>query len=108
MSKNDITGDKLVSKVQSEKFSEGYDRIWGKSICEHEEVKTFQASKTAELRQKLENENAVKNIVGEIYRRSENQAIFEKAFLAPEGYTAEELERDNPYNQWMYEGENKC
>lgn len=21
----------------------------------------------------------------------------------PEGYTAEELERDNPYNQWMYE-----
>ena len=30
MSKNDITGDKLVSKVQSEKFSEGYDRIWGK------------------------------------------------------------------------------
>lgn len=21
----------------------------------------------------------------------------------PPGYTAEELERDNPYNQWMYE-----
>jgi len=21
----------------------------------------------------------------------------------PAGYTAEELERDNPYNQWMYE-----
>lgn len=21
----------------------------------------------------------------------------------PTGYTAEELERDNPYNQWMYE-----
>lgn len=21
----------------------------------------------------------------------------------PKGYTAEELERDNPYNQWMYE-----
>ena len=29
MSKNDVTGDKLVSKVQSDKFSEGYDRIWG-------------------------------------------------------------------------------
>lgn len=35
MSKNDITGDKLVSKVQSEKFSEGYDRIWGKK-CDHD------------------------------------------------------------------------
>lgn len=21
----------------------------------------------------------------------------------PKGYTAEELERDNPYNQWMHE-----
>ena len=24
--------------------------------------------------------------------------------LVPAGYTAEELDRDNPYNQWMYEG----
>lgn len=23
--------------------------------------------------------------------------------LVPAGYTAEELDRDNPYNQWMYE-----
>lgn len=23
--------------------------------------------------------------------------------LPPPGYTADELERDNPYNQWMYE-----
>lgn len=23
--------------------------------------------------------------------------------LVPAGYTAEELERDNPYNQWMHE-----
>lgn len=23
--------------------------------------------------------------------------------LVPAGYTADELERDNPYNQWMYE-----
>lgn len=22
----------------------------------------------------------------------------------PPGYTAEELDRDNPYDQWMYEG----
>lgn len=25
----------------------------------------------------------------------------------PEGYTAEELDRDNPYNQWMYEDQDK-
>lgn len=25
----------------------------------------------------------------------------------PPGYTAEELERDNPYNAWMYEDEDK-
>ena len=24
--------------------------------------------------------------------------------LVPAGYTAEELDRDNPFNQWMYEG----
>lgn len=24
--------------------------------------------------------------------------------LVPVGYTADELERDNPYNQWMYAG----
>jgi hypothetical protein len=69
MSKNDITGDKLVSKVQSEKFSEGYDRIWGKS----------------------------RSVVFDV----------PKEVNAPVGYTAEELDRDNPYNQWMYEGENK-
>lgn len=23
--------------------------------------------------------------------------------VPPKGYTADELERDNPYNQWMYE-----
>jgi hypothetical protein len=28
----------------------------------------------------------------------------EKELKVPAGYTAEELERDNPYNQWM--GEN--
>ena len=66
MSKNDITGDKLVSKVQSDKFSEGYDRIWGKP----------------------------KSVAFDVP-------------LPPAGYTAEELDRDNPYNQWMYEGEDK-
>lgn len=29
MRKNDITGDRLISKVQSDKFSKGYDLIWG-------------------------------------------------------------------------------
>jgi len=28
-----------------------------------------------------------------------------KNVLVPPGYTAEELDRDNPYNQWMHEGE---
>lgn len=26
-----------------------------------------------------------------------------KDYAVPAGYTAEELERDNPFNQWMYE-----
>jgi len=59
MSKNDITGDKLVSKPSTDKYAEGHDRIWGKK---------------------------------------------DKSVLKPPpGYTAEELELDNPYNQWMYE-----
>jgi len=28
-SKNDITGDSILSKVSSKAFDEGYDRIWG-------------------------------------------------------------------------------
>ena len=27
----------------------------------------------------------------------------QKDLQPPAGYTADELERDNPYNQWMYE-----
>ena len=30
MSKNDITGDRLVSKVPSDKYRDGHDRIFGK------------------------------------------------------------------------------
>lgn len=82
MSKNDITGDKLVSKVQSEKFSEGYDRIWGKP-----KPVAFDLPK-------------------EVNDKSDKD--FNVVPLPPAGYTAEELERDNPYNQWMYEGENEC
>lgn len=78
MSKNDITGDKLVSKVQSEKFSEGYDRIWGKP----------------------------KSVAFDVQKELSNNLLI--AENVPVGYTAEELDRDNPYNQWMYEGENKC
>ncbi len=29
MSKNDITGDRIASKVPSAKFDVGYDLIWG-------------------------------------------------------------------------------
>jgi len=59
MSTNDITGDKIKTKVNSDqdKFAEGHDRIWGKK----DEPKV------------------------------------------PAGYTAEELEADNPYNRWMHE-----
>lgn len=28
-----------------------------------------------------------------------------KSFLVPAGYTAEELERDNPFNAWLHEGD---
>lgn len=83
MSKNDITGDKLVSKANSDAFREGHDRIFG-AKCEHDwcsdgdpgpgEVMTLMCSRCGK------EQNAV-----------------------PSGYTADELERDNPYNQWMYE-----
>jgi hypothetical protein len=59
MSKNEITGDKLVTKETTDKFRDGYDLIWGK--------KDTSVPKP------------------------------------PPGYTAEELERDNPYNQWTNE-----
>lgn len=67
MSKNDITGDSIKTKMSNqEKYEEGFDRIWGKP----------------------------KSVAFDVP-------------LPPAGYTAEELERDNPYNQWMYEGEDK-
>lgn len=54
MSKNDITGDDIKTKISDQKkYEEGFDRIWGPKV--------------------------------------------------PKGYTAEELERDSPYNQWMYD-----
>lgn len=28
-----------------------------------------------------------------------------KSFLVPAGYTAEELERDNPFNAWLHDGD---
>ena len=63
MSKNDITGDSIVSKVNIDraKFDESFDRIFGKK---------------------------------------------DKSLpKPPAGYTAEELERDSPYNQWMKDHE---
>jgi hypothetical protein len=30
MSKNDITGDKLISKTNSKQYVDNYDLIWGK------------------------------------------------------------------------------
>ena len=68
MSKNDITGDRLVTKTSNSAYDTGYDRIFAK------------AEKT----------------IGE-------PGHITDVPKPPEGYTAEELERDNPYNQWMYE-----
>lgn len=96
MSKNDITGDKLVSKVQSEKFSEGYDRIWGKP-----------KSVAFDVPKEPSNKLLTVDDYGKTYRFKLDKN-FNVVPLPPAGYTAEELERDNPYNQWMYEGENEC
>jgi hypothetical protein len=30
MSKNDVTGDRLVSKSSTKNYDEGFDRIWGR------------------------------------------------------------------------------
>ena len=68
MSKNDVTGDRLVTKASNSAYDTGYDRIFTK------------AEKT----------------IGE----TEHITDVPKP---PKGYTAEELERDNPYNQWMNE-----
>lgn len=56
MSKNNITGDNLISKQVSDAYRENWENI------------------------------------------------FAKKPRVPEGYTEDELELDNPYNQWMYEG----
>lgn len=32
--KNDITGDKLISKVSNNKFRDGYDTIFNRDKCE--------------------------------------------------------------------------
>jgi len=57
MSKNDVTGDNIKSKLPSKSFDENFDRIFGKP----------------------------------------------KDPKVPAGYTAEELERDNPFNAWCHE-----
>jgi len=76
MSKNEITGDKLVTKETTDQFRDGYDLIWGKPVT------------------------PVK-LTEEVLK----QCLLEIAHIPkpPKGYTAEELERDNPYNQWMNE-----
>ena len=59
MSKNDVTGDRIITKGPTKEFDEGFDRIFGKK-----------------------------------------DASVPKP---PPGYTVEELEKDNPYNQWLQE-----
>ena len=61
MSKNDVTGDRLVSKPNTKSFEENFEIIFGKK---------------------------------------------DKSLpKPPAGYTAEELERDSPYSQWMEDHE---
>jgi hypothetical protein len=83
MSKNDITGDKIQTKSPSKAFDEGFDRIFGKSDNRTHEDRLEAITQLLDS-EVLKSAPIIKPTV-------------------PKGYTAEELERDNPYNQWMYE-----
>lgn len=69
MSKNEITGDKLVTKETTDKFRDGYDLIWGKKKVKGCQIIT------------------AKQLVEDVMKTLDAKP--------PEGYTAEELERDN-------------
>jgi hypothetical protein len=38
VTKNDITGDRLVSKIKSDKFDSGWDVIWGKKESNQQDI----------------------------------------------------------------------
>ncbi len=40
---------------------------------------------------------------GPVFNKCTDLWAWQRANLPKTDYTAEELERDNPYNQWMYE-----
>lgn len=58
-------------------------------------------------------EMAVANHVDDVFKDLEYEVVvtavaplkeqFQNVIEPPAGYTADELERDNPYNQWMHE-----
>lgn len=47
MSKNDITGDSLVSKSSTKKYDEGFDRIWGKKIVPNGDIYMIRESEVS-------------------------------------------------------------
>lgn len=56
MSKNDITGDKLVSKTTTAAYRDNWDAIWAKPICEREDVKQLQKETADKMRKVIEDE----------------------------------------------------
>lgn len=83
MSTNDITGDKLITKTNTDAYRDNFDRIF-KKPCQHDWCSDGDPGP------------------GEIMTLTCSRCGKEQSAV-PLGYTADELERDNPYNQWMYE-----
>lgn len=85
MSKNDVTGDKLITKTSTKNYDEGFDRIWGKkTVCDHDWCSEGDPG------------------LGDPMTLACSRCGKEKT-VVPSGYSVDELERDNPYNQWRYE-----
>ncbi len=51
-------------------------------------------------------DEATGRLIGPVFNKVNDLWAWQRANLEPKppaGYTADELDRDNPYNQWMYE-----
>lgn len=123
MSKNDITGDRLVSKVPSAEYRDNFDSIFSKRIKPETtqeayeqgvvDGRMFQIKKEVDRRIgcqggkcKHASDCAVHDSESDGRCDCDESWPFEQDTSVPKPpapYTAEELERDNPYNQWMNE-----
>ena len=60
-SKNDVTGDKIQSKIPSKEYKEGWDRIYGtiklNDRAEEETLLEYYNRKTSEIDKKYRNED---------------------------------------------------